>query len=247
MKNECSVVRDILSLYLENMVSEETAEAVKEHLENCPECAAEYEAMKAGKKVEKIGREMPNDFEAEVLKSIKSIRAKFRKKVLRVGGIIAAILAAVLIAGGVLIHLFPVYRIAQISLNDYYSKEQIKKALYIGSASDRREAQAVLRLADKAFNDTRHTRAENEEEYGLLARYATPTDSYEDAAFNEHSLELWSAHLDENAGWIWVYYSSETFDLDGRSVCGSWRIPSLWKVEKNDTGEWVVVEIREHP
>ena len=247
MKNECSVVRDILPLYLENMVSEETAEAVKEHLDSCPECAAEFEAMKSGKTVEKIGEEVQSDFEAEVLKSIKNIRKKFRKKVLRVGGIIAAIFAAVLIAGGVLLHLFPIYRIAEISLNDYYSKDQMKMALYIGSASDRREAQAVLRIADKAFNDTRHTRDENEEEYGLLARYATPTDSYEDAAFNEHSLELWSAHLDENEGWIWVYYSSETFDHNGKSVCGSWRIPSLWKVEKNEMGEWVVVEIREHP
>ena len=247
MKNECSVVRDILPLYLENMVSEETAESIKEHLENCPECAAEFEAMKSGKTVEKIGEEVQSDFEAEVLKSIKNIRRKFRKKVLRVGGIIAAILAAILIAGSVLLHLFPVYRIAQISLNDYYSKDQMKMALYIGSASDREEVISVLLLANKAFNDVRHTRAENEEAYGLLARYATPTDSYEGAAFNEHSLELWSAHLDENEGWIWVYYSSETFDHNGKSICGSWRIPSLWKVEKNEIGEWVVVEIREHP
>lgn len=247
MKNECSIVRDILPLYLENMVSEETAESIKEHLENCLDCAAEFEAMKSGKTVEKIGEEVQSDFEAEVLKSIKNIRRKFRKKVLRVGGIIAAIIAAILIAGSVLLHLFPIYRIAQISLNDYYSQDQMKMALYIGSASDREEVISVLLLANKAFNDVRHTRAENEEAYGLLARYATPTDSYEGAAFNEHSLELWSAHLDENEGWIWVYYSSETFDHNGKSICGSWRIPSLWKVEKNEIGEWVVVEIREHP
>ena len=247
MKNECSVVRDILPLYLENMVSKETAESIKEHLENCPDCAAEFEAMKSGKTVEKIGEEVQSDFEAEVLKSIKNIRRKFRKKVLRVGGIIAAIIAAILIAGSVLLHLFPIYRIAEISLNDYYSKDQMKMALYIGSASDREEVISVLLLANKAFNDVRHTRAENEEAYGLLARYATPTDSYEGAAFNEHSLELWSAHLDENEGWIWVYYSSETFDHNGKSICGSWRIPSLWKVEQNEIGEWVVVDIREHP
>ena len=247
MKNECSVVRDILPLYLENMISKETAESIKEHLENCPDCAAEFEAMKSGKTVEKIGEEVQSDFEAEVLKSIKNIRKKFRKKVLRVGGIIAAILAAILIAGSVLLHLFPIYRIAEISLNDYYSKDQMKMALYIGSASDREEVISVLLLANKAFNDVRHTRAENEEAYGLLARYATPTDSYEGAAFNEHSLELWSAHLDENEGWIWVYYSSETFDHNGKSICGSWHIPSLWKVEKNEIGEWVVVDIREHP
>ena len=246
MKNECSYVRDVLPLYLENMVSEETAKFVKEHLENCPECAKEFEDMKAGKKVEKINNDTQNHLEAEVLKSMKAIRRRFQKKAFRVGAIIAAIIITI----GVLIHIFPVYRIMHIgpmTMGNYYSNEQIARALYIGSASDRREAQAVLRLADKAFNDVRSTRAENEEEYGLLARYATPTDSYGDVAFNEHSLELWSAHLGEDEGWIWVFYSSETFNHDGNMACGSWRIPSLWKVEKNDTGEWVVVQIREHP
>ena len=246
MKNECSYVRDVLPLYLENMVSEETAKFVKEHLENCPECAKEFEDMKAGKKVEKINNDTQNHLEAEVLKSMKAIRRRFQKKAFRVGAIIAAIIITI----GVLIHIFPVYRIMHIgpmTMGNYYSNEQIARALYIGSASDRREAQAVLRLADKAFNDVRSTSAENEEEYGLLARYATPTDSYGDVAFNEHSLELWSAHLGEDEGWIWVFYSSETFNHDGNMACGSWRVPSLWKVEKDDTGEWVVVQIREHP
>ena len=246
MKNECSYVRDVLPLYLENMVSEETAKFVKEHLENCPECAKEFEDMKAGKKVEKINNDTQNHLEAEVLKSMKAIRRRFQKKAFRVGAIIAAIIITI----GVLIHIFPVYRIMHIgpmTMGNYYSNEQIARALYIGSASDRREAQAVLRLADKAFMDVRSTRAENEEEYGLLARYATPTDIYGDVAFNEHSLELWSAHLGEDEGWIWVFYSSETFNHDGNMACGSWRIPSLWKDEKNDTGEWVVVQIREHP
>ena len=246
MKNECSYVRDVLPLYLENMVSEETAKFVKEHLENCPECAKEFEDMKTGKKVEKINNDTQNHLEAEVLKSMKAIRRRFQKKAFRVGAIIAAIIITI----GVLIHIFPVYRIMHIgpmTMGNYYSNEQIARALYIGSASDRREAQAVLRLADKAFNDVHSTSAENEEEYGLLARYATPTDSYGDVAFNEHSLELWSAHLGEDEGWIWVFYSSETFNHDGNMACGSWRIPSLWKVEKDDTGEWVVVQIREHP
>ena len=246
MKNECSYVRDVLPLYLENMVSEETAKFVKEHLENCPECAKEFEDMKAGKKVEKINNDTQNHLEAEVLKSMKAIRRRFQKKAFRVGAIIAAIIITI----GVLIHIFPVYRIMHIgpmTMGNYYSNEQIARALYIGSASARREAQAVLRLADKAFNDVHSTSAENEEEYGLLARYATPTDSYGDVAFNEHSLELWSAHLGEDEGWIWVFYSSETFNHDGNMACGSWRVPSLWKVEKDDTGEWVVVQIREHP
>ena len=189
---------------------------------------------------------MQNYLDTEVLKPMKAIRKRFRKKAYRV----AAVITAAFIAVCVLLHFFPVYRILEIgpmTMGNFYSNDQIAKALYIGSASDRREAQAVLRLADKAFNDIRHTRAENREEYGLLARYATHSDIYGDVAFNEHSLKLWSAHLGTDEGWIWVNYSSETFNHDGSTACSSWRIPSLWKVEKNDTGEWVVVQIREHP
>ncbi len=246
MKNECGVVRDILPLYLENMVSDETGAFVKEHLENCPECTAELELLKAGTKLEKVDGEMWNNLEAEVMKSMKAAQKKFRKKAYCV----AAVIAGIFIIICVLLHFFPVYRIVDIgpmTSGNYYSSEQIAKAIYIGSASDRREAQAVLRLADQAFNDVQHTSDENEESYGLLARYATDTDSYGDTAFNEHSLELWSAHLGKDEGWIWVYYSSETFNYDGSTAHGSWRIPSLWKVERNDNGEWVVVQIREHP
>lgn len=175
MKNECSIVRDILPLYLENMVSDETGTFVKEHLKGCPECTAELEALKAGPKVEKIGNEMRDSLEAEVMKSMKATRKKFRKKAYRV----AAVIAGIFIIVCVLLHFFPVYRIVDIgsmTMGNYYSSDQIAKAFYIGSASDRREAQAVLRLADQAFNDVQHTSVENEEKYGLLARYATDTD-----------------------------------------------------------------------
>ena len=246
MKNECSIVRDILPLYLENMVSDETGAFVKEHLKGCPECTAEFESLKAGTKLEKVGSEMRDGLESDVMKSMKAARKNLRKKAYRV----AAVIAGIFIIVCVLLHFFPVYRIVDIgsmSIGGYYSGEQIAKALYIGSASDRREAQTVLRLADQAFNDVQHTSVENEEKYGLLARYATDTDSYGDTAFNEHSLELWSAHLGKDEGYIWVYYSSETFNHDGSIAHGSRNIPSLWKVERNDSGEWVVVQIREHP
>ena len=246
MNHECSIVRDILPLYLENMVREETAAFVRAHLENCPECAAELESLKVGATLEALGDEIQSGLEPEVVRSMKATRRKVRKSARRT----AVVIAGIFLIACLLLHFFPVYRILDIgpmTMGNYYSGDQIAKALYIGSASDRREAQAVLRLADQAFNDVGHIREENEAAYGLLARYATAVDSYEDAAFNEHSLELWSAHLGENEGWLWVFYSSETFRYDGSSACGSWNIPALWQVARDASGEWVVVQIREHP
>ena len=48
MKTECSVVRDLLPLYIEDMVSTETAQYVNEHLKNCNECQAELANLKEG-------------------------------------------------------------------------------------------------------------------------------------------------------------------------------------------------------
>ena len=45
MKLDCCVVRDLLPLYVENMVSDQTALQIKEHLSECPECQKEYESF----------------------------------------------------------------------------------------------------------------------------------------------------------------------------------------------------------
>ena len=134
-----------------------------------------------------------------------------------------------------------------IGFGKLHNSSEIAKLAYIGSRSDRAEAQSILRQADAAFHDTRHTTTENEALYGVLSRYATAADCYENVAFVNYSLELWSAHLGNTEGFLWVYYSCEAIDYDGNVVCGSWNVPALWKVEKDDTGAWAVVQIREHP
>ena len=48
MKTECSIIRDLLPLYVEDMVSRETAQYVSEHLKECPECQAELAKLKDG-------------------------------------------------------------------------------------------------------------------------------------------------------------------------------------------------------
>jgi len=46
MRNECNIIRDILPLYVESMVSADTSAFVAEHLEKCAECRAAMETMK---------------------------------------------------------------------------------------------------------------------------------------------------------------------------------------------------------
>lgn len=51
MKTECCLIRDLLPLYAEDIVSEETAEIVKAHLEDCPECKEELSLFGEQEKV----------------------------------------------------------------------------------------------------------------------------------------------------------------------------------------------------
>jgi len=46
MRNECNIIRDLLPLYAENMVSSDTADFVGEHLKKCEACRTEYEESK---------------------------------------------------------------------------------------------------------------------------------------------------------------------------------------------------------
>lgn len=45
-KISCNIIRDILPLYVDGVVSEDTRTMVAEHLEQCGECRKQYECMK---------------------------------------------------------------------------------------------------------------------------------------------------------------------------------------------------------
>lgn len=94
MKNECSIVCDLLPLYAENMVSEDTAEFVKEHLGNCPTCRAELEKLR--KPVQPVAAQHVPDIDAEPLKRLK--KALLMEKVQAIL-CTAAVLLALMLSG----------------------------------------------------------------------------------------------------------------------------------------------------
>lgn len=51
MKIQCEIIRDILPLYAEDMVSQPTREMVEEHLDECEACTQELEALRKPQKV----------------------------------------------------------------------------------------------------------------------------------------------------------------------------------------------------
>lgn len=171
--------------------------------------------------------------------SRKQHRAKVRK------GLAAAAVLVMILGAAVGCRYFPLHHIAQVWWPSYFTTGEITQLAYIGSAEDRAIAKQVLAKAEKAFSDITTPYEEKEEKYGKLSRYATSAGY--GAVSESHSLELWSVDFHLTDGTMWVYYSQEAYDENGETICGSWRIPSLWYLEKNEAGEWEVVAIKEHP
>ncbi len=164
-------------------------------------------------------------------------------KTTRVAVILILLLAAVALWSVLRDH--PVWRIAEVWWPSYFTTGEITQLAYIGTPEDRAAAQQVLELAEQAFSDVTTPREEQEARYGKLARYATAGER--GAVSESHSLELWSADFHITDGTMWVYYSQEAYDENGDTIRGSWRIPSLWYLEKNEDGAWEVTGIKEHP
>ena len=76
MKNECNIIRDILPLYVEDMVSADTSAFVEEHLEKCAECRAELEEMKNPNSLERVCSSSNDNCEKEVL-PLKTLKKKW--------------------------------------------------------------------------------------------------------------------------------------------------------------------------
>lgn len=75
MKNKlpCAIVRDLLPSYVDKLTEEETTLAVKEHLEHCPQCLQQYEAM--------LEEEENRENDIKEIDFLKTVRKKNRKKI----------------------------------------------------------------------------------------------------------------------------------------------------------------------
>ena len=70
----CEIIRDLLPLYRDSVVSEGTAQAVREHLEECGACAAEYETLCAALPEEEAPEAQPMKKFAAFQKKLKNRR-----------------------------------------------------------------------------------------------------------------------------------------------------------------------------
>lgn len=106
-KLDCAIVRDLLPLYQDGVVSEVTKNAVQEHLEICSACHAELQALGAWEPKE----EAPSTREGFAL-----FRRKLNRKRFLTALVSIILTTAVLVSAGVVAHQIPLVPITEQEL-----------------------------------------------------------------------------------------------------------------------------------
>ncbi len=246
MKNECSIVRDLLPLYAEGMLSEDSAAFVKEHLDTCETCRAlsageEPSAPAAADTEQRTG-------EAGVLRTLKK---KLRKQT----WCAIFITAAVVLLVTLILRLNPIDYLADVSATKGYTFSDRMALLFKGDYSDQNKAEAVLNNVhivfeyseEEIYNDVlAMPRDEAAYSMGALVRYCVP-EMDAGKMLTIYHIDLLSAHFSGDSGKMWVKYGYQRFDKthDLRPYAESGAIDHivLWKLEKYGDGYWRVVEI----
>lgn len=99
-KKDCNIVLDLLPLYIENAVTNDTREFIEEHIKNCSNCEKTLNMMKMD--IVENEDKLKNDTEIEIEKIKKVNRnLKTHKIILVVSSIIILIIASILLSNAV--------------------------------------------------------------------------------------------------------------------------------------------------
>lgn len=97
---ECEKIRNLIPLYIDNMLSDGETDKVLKHLEKCPDCCNEYNYLKAiiGATKNIPQKEMPSDFHKNLMEKVSSVALLKKKRYITLRHISAGVAAAAVIA-----------------------------------------------------------------------------------------------------------------------------------------------------
>lgn len=247
MKHECSIVRDLLPLYAEGMLSEDSAAFVKEHLDTCEECRA----LSAGEEPS-----APTDADTEQRTGEAGVLRTLKKKLRKQTWCAIFITAAVVLLVTLMLRLNSIDYLAAISSAEQYTFSDRMALLFKGDYSDQDKAEAVLSNAhivfeyseEEIYNDVlAMPRDEAAYAMGALVHYCVP-EMDAGKMLTIYHIDLLSAHFSGDSGKMWVKYGYTRYDkTHNLTPCGGTGGAIdhivLWKLEKYGDDYWRVVEI----
>ncbi len=111
MKNECSIIKDLLPLYVEGMVSKDTKEFIENHINECKLCKQEYELLISDMNIQSDIEE-----DNDPIKSMEKIKSNINKN--RVETILISTLIAIIMVITICVNLSAPNYIAYSDLSE---------------------------------------------------------------------------------------------------------------------------------
>lgn len=233
MNKNCNIVRDLIPLYSDNTASDESRKFVEEHCSTCSECNRILSLSKT-----EIGK--TSDINNEMNSVWKSIEKQHKKKKIikvAIAVIFAAILVPLIIIGAN--YMYGADN-ADIGKNPYFSDEMLNEFEKGYSDSDKKELEPLLNDVKKVldFNGDYKTAKGI---YGKLAYYSL--DRVEGDYTVKSKVELKSAKLYTDTGYMWIEYTKDLYTQDGTFWMTTQPVKSRLTVINKD-GEWIAVNIQ---
>ena len=77
-ENSCNIIRDLLPLYIDRIESDESREAIKEHMKFCPDCRKYYKSIRRALSITTVDQltAEPNDY-IKISRKIRKRRALY--------------------------------------------------------------------------------------------------------------------------------------------------------------------------
>lgn len=98
MKKECAVVQDLLVLYEDNVLKEESRQMVEEHIRSCGECMRLYETVRTPlPSVEKVPEPSGEEQESAAVRVMKRLKKRITYKTMTVLGALVVLMCFVVI------------------------------------------------------------------------------------------------------------------------------------------------------
>lgn len=205
MKMECDIIRDLMPLYVEKMVSDKSKEAVDIHLQECDECRVIYEKMAEPEPQVQFSTDSAKSFQ----KYVKKKKWRFGWKVALISAIAAMLLLRFAMFVGAIILLMLDSAAAEIKTDvavSHYNQ-------YIGENAD--DDYRNKWGMDESIFPEEITSDMNVTDYEMV--YYNPWDAqylsylaveYDEEAYNLEVNRLQNCPLEEYIG----YYGAEGFD-----------------------------------
>lgn len=124
MRNDCNIVKDMLPLYSEGMLSNDSVSFLKEHMDSCEQCRTEFEKLKSFDEKESFVDANGPDYDEAL--PIKKIKRKLKKRIT-----IAVIVSVFLTIATILLYTETKSLVINYGISEIYSQEDMDDAIAV--------------------------------------------------------------------------------------------------------------------